>query len=208
MTINRQLDADIPRILQTNPKRTKKQLIPKIQQQAEIFKAQEPGDHNAYLAAFAADNNNLAELFHVGDHLVPLPQDFLEKLGKKYLDWCLISPEALKPRIFFIAEGIDYQTLKRLLEYSPALKRYYEMGLDCIGNRRELDAYHKRASERLVMETMGLYDPDWVALAVQKAELSKPDMGKSIGNINVILDVIPSFDEKKARYEESNSDRI
>lgn len=135
-------------------------------------------DNSTSLIGFAKDNIPVN-----GDYIafreIPASEEYLDKLGRECFEEIRANKDILKIREYFRSKGIDYHTVWNFKERSKSFKRWYEMALDELGDRREKAAFWKKADSALTIKSMALYDPDWKAMEESRAKLAQDASGET-----------------------------
>lgn len=150
---------------------------------------QKPPSKDAVLALAFGSIPQDDQLDWLDFKLIPTPIKTILRIGKELMEWAVNDPNALKVRQFFRSRGIDYDTIGRWRKRCSEFDRMYRFALDAIGDRREMAAFHKKASETIVMGTMVHYDPDYKEFIEWKQKMTQYDTDNKPQII--VLDKIP-----------------
>jgi hypothetical protein len=119
-------------------------------------------------------------------------------IGHGLMQWAVNDESALKLHTYFRERGIDYATVERWRRQCDEFDTLCYMALAEIGDRREKAAYHKLASEQLVLKTMGMYDQDYKSFLEWQAKINKPEDNSGKPQI-VVIDRYEQPKEKKGK---------
>lgn len=137
---------------------------------------EKPVSVDAALALAFGNTDDDEQLDWLDFKQVPTTIKTILKIGKELMEWAMTCKEATKIHKFFRGRGIDRDTVSRWRKRVPEFNRMFRFSLMAIGDRREDGAYDKKKSESIVLNTMGVYDPDYREYLAWKKSLDvKPE---------------------------------
>jgi hypothetical protein len=123
---------------------------------------------------------------HFEKRLKPRSDEDIEILAKHGVTFCAGNENVIKISQWYMTVGILPDTWLDYCKRNAIAEQAHQQMLMIIGNRRELDAYTKKADPNTALLTMPLYDKDWKKLCEWRASLRNKDTEKTDQKIIVI----------------------
>jgi len=101
----------------------------------------------------------------------PVSKTFIERLASDLVQWAIDNDDALVLTQFLNSRKISSYTFYAWVRKFPNLERAKDVALESIGCRREIGALRQKLSVPMVMSQQAKYDPSWMKLERERAEL-------------------------------------
>jgi hypothetical protein len=135
--------------------------------------------------------------------LKPVPDTKLQKVAEELLIWAA-SDDALKISQFYHQKKIDWETFDRWSKRYEPLAKARATAMRMIGDRREVQAMKFKLNANIVMNTMGIYDPEYKAFKKEMDKSSTEGMTQQVIVIDKAADspLVPKKKEVKNEQQD------